>query len=305
MVVGNDARSVVRLWFLVSNHLTLRRCSLAYGTPLQVHCAQYDVPHPSVDDICSTAASAYHRAAASIFVALTTLTDVLARYLEHVYHVSKTYPQSSVSPVDLERMLSEWEESLSGDIRRIVLRGTHLDTAGAANFRLAYLAVKLLLRRIQLALHKSTMQVEDDTGSPFYIQAERAAEDIAHLVQELDETQLRGFWIPVHAFSLTSASMFLLRSGLRKRNQNRNTPLGIAREMIDTLRRHRQVFDWDLSDHCLGHCGELIERIGMADSDSDMTFPGLSGLSDDFDVDTSILDELFLGVAGFSEGFGL
>lgn len=285
--------------------LSLCRCSLAYGTPLQVHRAQYDVPFPSVDDLCPPgSATSYHRAAASVFVALTTLTDVLARYLEHVYSVSKSFPQpSGLSEMDLEHILREWEESLTDDIRRIVLRGTCLSTPGAANFRLAYLAVNLLLRRIQLDLNKSSMEIDDETASPFYMHAQRAAEEIVHLTQELDEAQFRGFWIPVHAFSLTSATMFLLRGGLRVRNKSRNTPLKVARDMLTTLKAHRQNYDWDLADNCLGYCGDLVEKIGIIEGDSDMVIPEFPNFSGNLDMDSLVLDELFYGISGLSEGF--
>lgn len=276
------------------------RCSLAYGTPLQVHRAQYDVPFPSVDDVCPVSATSCQRAAASVFVALTTLTDVLACYLEHVYSVSKRVQSSGMSELDLEHILSEWEESLGTDVRRIVLRGTYLNTSGAANLRLAYLGVKLLLRRIQLDLNKGSMQSEDEAESPFYMHAQRAAEEIVHLVQELDESQCRGFWIPVQAFSLTSATMFLLRSGLRLRNQSRNTSLKIARDMINTLQVHRRDFGWDLADNCLGYCSELVEKIDMVEGDGDTVITEFPDFPENLDMDASALDELF-GM-GFSEG---
>ncbi|KAJ5386873.1 hypothetical protein N7509_009414 [Penicillium cosmopolitanum] len=290
-------------WQLTNIHF---RCSLAYGTPLQVHRAQYDVPFPTIEDLCHPTAEPYQKGAASVFIALTTLTDVLARYLEHVYSVSKEFPHSNAHT--LEQILSDWEESLSDDIRRIVLRGTHLDIPGAANFRLAYLAVKLLLRRIQLDLNKgSNLTAEDDTKAPFYMQAQRAAEDIAHLIQELDATQLNGFWIPVHSFSITSATMFLLRSGLRMKDQGRNMPLSIAKDMINVLLTHRQNFGWDLADNCLEDCGELVEKIGMAVADSDLPVgtagPDFPDFSEDLDINPAILEELFFGISGFPQGF--
>ncbi|KAL5341889.1 fungal-specific transcription factor domain-containing protein [Aspergillus crustosus] len=290
----------IRLWWLVV--IQDRWCSLAYGTPLQVHRAQYDVPLPTMNDLCPNTASPHERAAASIFVALTTLTDVLARYLEHVYSVSSSFPQApEMSEMDLEQILRAWEESLSDDVRRIILRGIHLDIPGAANFRLAYLAVQLLLRRLQLNMSKSTLRVEDDTASPYYMHAQRAAEEIAYLVQELTEAQFRGFWIPVHAFSLTSATMFLLRSGLRMRSESRNSPLKIARDMVNTLHAHRRDYDWDLADNCLSHCGEILDRIGMAENDGGVDVNEVAGFSDNLDIDPAVLEELF-GTSGFVEG---
>jgi hypothetical protein len=238
-------------------------------------------------------------------VALTTLTDVLAHYLEHVYSVSRTFQPIILSEADLEQILRDWEESLGDDVRHLALRGTNLDIPGAANFRLAYLSVKLLLYRIQLNMNKSSLQVEDDTLSLFYMHAQRAAEEIAYLVQELDEAQCSGFWIPVHAFSLTSAASFLLRSGLRMKSRGRNTPLKIARDMVNALQAHRQNFDWDLADNCLTSCGELLDRIGAAESDSGVAaaapaseFPGIP---EDLEIDPALLEELF-GTTGFLEG---
>ncbi|KAJ5528295.1 hypothetical protein N7513_012454 [Penicillium frequentans] len=290
----------IRIWWLVVLHD--RWFSLAYGTPLQVHRAQYDVPLPLVSDICSVDASSYQRAAATIFIALLGLTDVLARYLEHVYSVSKD-STSELSAFDLEQLLSGWEESLTGHVRLLILRGTDLDGPGAANLRLAYLAVKLLLRRIQLDLNKSHVQVEI-TGFPFYMQAQRAAEDIAHLVREMNESQLRGFWIPVHAFSINSATMFLLRSGLRIRGQAHNNPLGTAKDMITALQAHRQNFGWDLADDCLAHCSDLVERIAMNNPQGNTELPieEFPYFSEYLDIDTSALSDLFGDVDGFSEG---
>ncbi|CEL02244.1 hypothetical protein ASPCAL03415 [Aspergillus calidoustus] len=292
----------IRIWWLVIVHD--RWCSLAYGTPLQVHRAQYDVPLPSVDDICPHPCSPREKAAASVFVALTTLTDVLAHYLEHVYSVSRTFQPISLSEADLEQIIRDWEESLGDDVRHLVLRGTKLDIPGAANFRLAYLSVNLLLYRIQLNMNKSSLQVEDGTLSLFYMHAQRAAEEIAYLVQELDEAQCSGFWIPVHAFSLTSAASFLLRSGLRMKSRGRNTPLKIARDMVNALQAHRQNFDWDLADNCLTSCGELLDRIGAAESDSGVAAAPASefpGIPEDLEIDPALLEELF-GTTGFLEG---
>lgn len=277
------------------------RCSLAYGTPLQVHRAQYDVPLLKEDDICAPGAPPSQNAAASIFIALTTLTEVLGRYLEHIYAVSDTLYSSELSGADLERLLNEWEDSLTDDIRRLVLRGNNLNAPGAANFRLAYLSVKLLLRRIQLDLEKSMMHIEDDAAALSFIHAQRAAEEIVHLVRELNESHLRGFWMPAHAFSLTSATTLLLRIGIRMRNSSRNTPLRMARDMISTLQSHREKYNWDLADHCLNNCRDLVARIGSLEPETDLSTQIFPEFQENLDIDPSILEELFTEIPGLSE----
>ncbi|KAB8078881.1 hypothetical protein BDV29DRAFT_187562 [Aspergillus leporis] len=296
-----EKRFRVRIWWRVVVHDSW--CSLAYGTPLQIHRAQYHVPFPTLDDLCSPGASNLQIAASSVLIALTTLTEVLGRYLEHVYEVSRctAYPPET-SAVDLERLLTEWEQSLSDDIRRVVLRGTHLSAPGAANFRLAYLAVKLLLRRIQLDLDTASMQLNGDIVSPFYTQAQRAAEEIVHLVEELDESYFCGFWIPVHAFSLTSATTFLLRSGLLRRNLNGNAPLKLAKDMISTLRSHRDNFNWDLADNCLANCSDLVEKIDSAETEGDSLMSAVPDFQEHLDtMNPSILDELLIGFPALAD----
>ncbi|KAJ5613240.1 hypothetical protein N7510_006434 [Penicillium lagena] len=284
----------IRIWWLVVIHD--RWCSLAYGTPLQIHRAQYDVPFPTIGDLSSSDASTSQIAAASIFVALTSLTEVLSCYLEHVYSVSKDFTLEK-SAAELEQHFSEWRESLSDDIRLLLLRGAHLHAPGAANFRLAYLSVELLLRRIQLDLDKSSSQSDEETVSPFYMQARRAAEDIVLFMQELDESLLNGFWIPVNAFSLTSSTTFLLRSALRMKTSNsRNGPLRMAKDMVDALHTYQQDFSWDLADHCLANCGDLVEKISSVEaSGGDAWSPGFPVFSEYLDLDASVLDELFTG----------
>lgn len=295
----------------------INRCSLAYGTPLQIHRAQYDVAFPTIDDLCTPESTEVEVAAASVFIALTTLTEVLAQYLEHVYNVSNTeeFSSSKMSAMDLERALNEWEESLSDSIRRIVVRGTNLNAPGAANFRLAYLAVKLLLRRLQLDADKPSETVhnsddDDGTGSPFYIQAQRSAEEIVHLMQELDDSHFRGFWIPVNALCLTSATTFLLRSALRKRGSTTtlNAPLSISRDMIRTLRSDRQRFSWDLADDCLATCGELVDKItSYSDMNNGTVYvdSAMPLLQDNGDISQSVLDELFVDFPGLVDSIGI
>jgi hypothetical protein len=169
--------------------------------------------------------------------------------------------------MELECLLADWEQSLTGNVRQMVLHGTNFDAPGAANFRLAYLAVKLLLRRLQLDVDKNSSGVTEDIGSHYYKQAQRVAEEIVHLVQELDESHLRGFWLPVNSFSLTSATTFLLRTGLQKGSSNNVISLDIAKIMIQKLRSYQEDFGWDLADNCLANCSDLMDKISSTSTE--------------------------------------
>ncbi|KAK7191942.1 hypothetical protein DPSP01_013337 [Paraphaeosphaeria sporulosa] len=292
----------IRIWWLVLVHD--RWCSLAYGTPLQIHRAQHDVPIPTAKDICRPGSSSIQAAAASIFLALVSLTEILGRYLEHVYcFTTIDATAAKMSGMDFELLLTDWEDSLSDDVRRLAIRGTRIDVPGSANFRLAYLAVKLLLRRIQLDAEKDTSGGEATT-SHYYLQAQRVAEEIVHLVQELDDSQCSGFWIPVNAFSLTSATIFLLRSALRSRtsmaDMSRNTSLKLAKDMISALRAHHQNSGWDLAEHCLTNCSGLVDRMETAGNSGSAT--QLPTLEDLFvDMNTPELDNIFTGFGNHFE----
>lgn len=261
---------------------------MAYGTPLHIHRQQYDVPVPSIENICGPKASPTQRGAAAVFVALVTLTVVLGRFLEYIYHVCKDMPNSpEISISELGHMLSQWEESLSNDVRQIVIRGIDLSVPGAANLRLAYLAVQLLLRRIQLDAEKSRLEIGQPTTSYHAINSQRAAEEIVLLVKELDESHLFGFWIPVNAFALTSATTLLLRSALRSSDPLSSAPMKIAKDMIVSLKAHQNL-GWDLAENCLSRCGEVIDRIEERSNDPGTEPPNFQDLLNE---DTFILDD--------------
>ncbi|OJD12922.1 hypothetical protein AJ78_06549 [Emergomyces pasteurianus Ep9510] len=290
-IPASEKQLRISIWRMVVVHD--RWCSLAYGTPMQIHRAQHDVPIPIAEDLCPPGSSTTHVAATSVFISLITLTEILGRYLESIYHVVKGSPDPfEASNTDPELLLGEWEETLSDDIRKSVMRGTRLDAPGAANLRLSYLAVKLLLRRIQLDRDRGSLAAEEASDCPFYLRAQRAAEDIVHFVQELDESHCRGFWIPANSFTLTSATSFLLRSALRSKNPSVNTPLKLARDMIDALQRHKQNFSWDLADSCLGSCSDMLEKIEAGINNAGPSLP----IFEEFAyVDMSVLDGLFTG----------
>lgn len=240
------------------------RCSLAYGTPPLIHRTQHDVPVPAAEDLYNPGASPDQISAASCFVAFTTLSDVLGHCLELVYHLGNDFSKKpEASPFGLESLLTQWEDSLTDSLRRLVIRGTGLVGPGAANLRLAYLSVKLLIRRSQLDLDRASLEI-DDIDSVYYIQARRVSEEIVDFVRELDEVHCRDFWIPFNAYSLTSATTFLMRSALTSRGMARNPSLQLAKAMIDALRSHRHNYAWDLADNCLSNCGDLVEKIEAA-----------------------------------------
>jgi hypothetical protein len=98
-----------------------------------IHRAQHDVPVFTPQDLWNSDASSDQTFAASYFVALATLTEVLGRCLKQVYNLERDFSKvQESSPFDLEILLAKWEDSLNDELRRLVIRGTRLIGPGAA-----------------------------------------------------------------------------------------------------------------------------------------------------------------------------
>lgn len=189
-----------------------------------------------------------------IFTSLVSLTEVLGTSLEHVYSVDTV--SSSTTPESLAALLIDWENGLPLELKHTILKNNaNIHHPGAANLRLAYLAVTLLQRRIQLNLNTPPSSNEEQ-----YSAAHVAAETIVHFVQCLHETPFPGFWIPMNAYALTSATTFLLRSALHG-SAHSALSIRLARQMVCALRELRDRYGWDLADHCLGQCSEMLDKV--------------------------------------------
>ncbi|KAF4915177.1 putative transcriptional regulatory protein [Colletotrichum viniferum] len=240
--------------------------SLAYGTPPQLRSGQHDVSLPTVDQLCGPAASTLDLNAASVYLAFVSLAQFLDKYLESIYDLEKTFTSG---PWDLEVLLTKWEDSLDNPLRRRIIRGgDSLDMPGSANLRLAYLYIKLLLRKWDLDAEKAA-NADHTSSIPMrcYLEVRRAAEEIVLLVQELKEPQLGDYWLPLMTFAFTSTTKFLLRCALETENTvsglAQSMSLKLARDLMSALQTHRQRA-WDLGDLCIAQYSEVIEKLASS-----------------------------------------
>lgn len=275
--------------------LTPPRISLAHGTPPHIARAQYDVPPPTLEYLCEGNPSEERVRTASVFIALAGLTDVLDRHLQHVYRVGR---DRSWDTTNLELSLNNWVESLTGSTRLIIIRGSHLDMAGAANLRLAYLTTRLLLQRIELESDKQTYGPGEERLMNRYIQARRTSEEILMLVQELQPRQLGDFWLSVSAFAFPATVNFLLRCALETESSPaslaQSTSFRIARDLIATLRSHQEKSGWDLADVCLAQHAEVVDKVlGGVAPDEQGAGGGMAEIQDFVMPDASIIDQFF------------
>lgn len=180
--------------------------------------------------------------------------------LEHVYNVRS---EGLTRNLDLE--LNKWIENLTGHVRKIIIRGTNLEIPGASNLRLAYLAIKLLLRRIELDRERQRHESDPEELANHIIDARRSAEDIVVLVQELEEWQLGDFWLPVASFTFVTTVTFLIRCSLEM-DQNstslsQSPSLLMAQEFLSSLSLFQRKYGWDLSDLCLAQHHEVVAKL--------------------------------------------
>lgn len=269
---------------------------MAHGTPPHISSSQNDVPAPALSYLCDDPGVPAQSRPASIFIALVGLTEVLYKFLVYIYQVDK---DDSTNTSSLELALNDWVESLSGEVRRIILRGSHLDIPGAPNLRLSYLTIQLLLQRIELEADKQTFDIHDRRLANRYMQARRTAEDILFLTQELNPQQLGDFWLSTHAFSYPVTVNFLLRCGLETRNSPvdlvQSSWFRVAHELVTTLRAHQDKYSWALTNICLAQHAEVVDKILASGSpNAPMGFSDILNSEEDFVMpDASVIDQFF------------
>ncbi|KAI0853047.1 fungal-specific transcription factor domain-containing protein [Daldinia vernicosa] len=273
------------------------RLSLACGTPPHIQRSFYDVPQLKVEYQLNRVDSQRQHDAMAIFVALSELTDVLDYYLQYLYHV-----KNKVNiPIDsLELRLNRWVEGLGDDIRQVITRGIFLNIPGEPNLRLAYLSIKLLTHRIRMENARSKDEATSDSLANQYISIRSTAEHIVFLVQELQDEQLRDFWLPISAFAFSSTVSILLRCALETEKSpkelSKNSSIRLAWDLITALRRHRDNSGWDLGDTCLAQHAEVVEKL-VAPIQSDEHSISISNTDyEDFIIpDDLLVSEMFGG----------
>lgn len=255
---------------------------------------QYDVPSPTLEYLLDAEHSRRAKQAASVFIALVSLSELLEGFLEHVYSLK---PAVQTPSHDLELTLDQWVDGLGDDVRRIIVRGLSLEVPGASNLRLAYLSAKLLLRRIQL---DQTKKAEDGGAASLnarYMQVRRTAEDIVSLVQELEEPHLGDFWLPVTGFTFSHTVTFLIRCALETVNDHgslaQNPSLRLANDLIVALQAHQEQHGWDLADICVAQHSEVVTRLLTEEAPGDGYADAFLSSQDLSMLDFPFMDDMF------------
>ncbi|KAG0156168.1 hypothetical protein PDIDSM_3345 [Penicillium digitatum] len=278
----------MKIWWSILLHD--RWSSLAYGTPPHIRRSQYDVPLPIPEYLSDWERD--HEANA-VFIELMNLTNVLDHCLEQVYSI-RIETQGPTRNLELE--LNKWVDSLTGDIRKIIIRGSNLNIPGASNLRLAYLATRLLLRRIELDRERQAPHSNVEHMANRVMEARRTAEDIVILVQELGEAQLGDYWLPVVAFTFSATVTFLIRCALETEQVAglaQSGSLRLASDLLDSLRLHRKNFGWDLGDICLAQHSDIIDKLLKSEPPAENTGETNVELRQPFVPEMAFVDDMF------------
>ncbi|KAJ5685826.1 hypothetical protein N7536_008445 [Penicillium majusculum] len=278
----------MKIWWSILLHD--RWSSLAYGTPPHIRRSQYDVPLPISEYLSDWERD--HEANA-VFIELMNLTDVLDLCLEQVYTI-RTETQGSSRNLELE--LNKWVDSLTGDIRKIIIRGSNLNIPGASNLRLAYLATRLLLRRIDLDRERQAPDSNTEQMANRVMEARRTAEDIVVLVQELGQAQLGDYWLPVVTFTFSATVTFLIRCALETEQAAglaQSGSLRMASDLLDALRSHHKNFGWDLGDICLAQHSDVIDKLLKSEQPIESSGETNVELRQHFVPDMAFIDDMF------------
>lgn len=245
--------------------MAVSRASLLYGTPPHIRQDHYDVPAPKI----SVDAGGGERA--EVFEALASLTETLGPYLERLYSVPTAQGDDGRTPRNFN--LDAWTDTLPGSARKIIIRGTDLDTPGAANLRLCFLAARFFSRRVALGTEVEGGTPAGRAPDERLLDVRRTVEEIVLFVNELTETQLGDFWLPTTAFVLSSAVTFLVRLAIQAEipasGPSHSISLSLAKDMLATLRSHKEDHGWELGDICLAQYGDTLDKLPVQQDSSD------------------------------------
>ncbi|OQE47222.1 hypothetical protein PENCOP_c001G04466 [Penicillium coprophilum] len=262
----------IRLWWGVVIHD--RWGSFGHGVPPQISKNQYDVPLPTVDVLVPSDLRTTERVrAAHCHIYLCRLTETLGELLPLVYGLQhKPARETSKKLRQIRTDLDIWEDSLPD-----WLRGPTIHTGeriyGASSLQLAFLAVKMLVSRVELNEVNNSETENTEARRYFQTECRRSAEEIVGFMTSLRKSNFTEFWLPYSAFHLTSTATLLVRCAFETTDSEvARSCLSNVETLRSVLRRVREEEDWDVADMCLDHCERIMHRLPGTGATMDQAF---------------------------------
>ncbi|CDM33634.1 transcriptional regulator family: Fungal Specific TF [Penicillium roqueforti] len=262
----------IRLWWGVVIHD--RWGSFGHGVPPQISKNQYDVPLPTVEVLVPSNLRTTERVrAAHCHIYLCRLTETLGELLPLVYGLQhKPARETSKKLRQIRTDLDIWEDSLPD-----WLRGPTIHTGeriyGASSLQLAFLAVKMLVSRVELNEVNNSETENTEARRYFQTECRRSAEEIVGFITSLRKDNFTEFWLPYSAFHLTSTATLLVRCAFETTDSDvARSCLSNVETLRSVLRRVREEEDWDVADMCLDHCERIMHRLPGTGATMDQAF---------------------------------
>ncbi|EEP76884.1 conserved hypothetical protein [Uncinocarpus reesii 1704] len=250
----------IRLWWAVVIHD--RWASYGHGVPSQISRNQYDVPLPTIDMLVPHASATQQRfRAAHGYIFLCRLTEILGDLLPLVYGLQPKNPKDTSKIVRRMRTeLDRWEDSLPEWLRSPQIENA-APTSGSSSLQLAFLAVKMLVCRIELQEINHSENSNPEARRYFQTECRKAAEDIVQFLLSLKRPHFQEFWMSYSAYHLTSTATFLFRCALETSDPDiARSCLANVDTFLGVLRRARLEHEWDVADMCLDHCERIVSK---------------------------------------------
>ncbi|KAJ5997020.1 hypothetical protein N7499_006663 [Penicillium canescens] len=262
----------IRLWWGVVIHD--RWGSFGHGVPPQISKNQYDVPLPTVDVIVPSHVRSTERVrAAHCHIYLCRLTETLGELLPLVYGLQhKPARETSKKLRQIRTDLDMWEDSLPTWLRGPAVHpGERI--YGASSLQLAFLAVKMLVSRVELNEVNNAETDNPEARRYFQTECRRSAEEIVGFMTSLRTDNFKEFWLPYSAFHLTSTATLLVRCAFETTDSEvARSCLANVETLRTVLRRVREEEDWDVADMCLDHCERIMHRLPGTGATMDQAF---------------------------------
>ncbi|KAG2411854.1 hypothetical protein HFD88_009410 [Aspergillus terreus] len=265
----------IRLWWGVVIHD--RWGSFGHGVPPQIARNQYDVPLPTVDTLLpQTNRTTERMRAAHCHIALCRLTEILGELLPLVYGLQQRYARETTKKVrQIRTDLDMWEDSLSDWLRSPAVNTAEERISGTSSLHLAFLAVKMLVSRVELTEVNNAETDNPEARRYFQTECRRSAEEIVDFISSLRKDNFQEFWLPYSAFHLTSTATLLVRCALETTdNEVARACLAKVEAFRSILSRVREEEDWDVADMCLDHCERILNRLPGTGATFDLAFNG-------------------------------
>lgn len=258
----HEKNARIRLWWgvVIHDHWS----SISHGIPPTIHPKYYDVPLVALDMLGTSTKSEGYLKAASTFIHLCKLTQILGDVLSLVYVLRSNTDGMWRSIRKAECGLDDWLVALPAHLALGRSPATTI-VNGSSNLWFSYLSVKLLMRRLAF---KATLK---ETGHALEARRYRLSTlretslEVIGFVTSLVDVQLQEFWLPYTSYLLVTAATILLRCTVECGDSaTKRSCIAKLVNFRDRLSRASEESDWDLAEFCLERCGEPIQKFADA-----------------------------------------